>query len=42
MHRATPFDDTGHVRDMRRTTALDVDEPVEWVEEPAVAGAALH
>ena len=37
MHRATPFDDTGHMRDMRRTTALDVDEPGEWVEEPVVA-----
>jgi hypothetical protein len=23
MHRATPFEATGHVRDMRRTTIID-------------------
>jgi len=24
MHRATPFEATGHVRDMRRTTIIDM------------------
>ena len=41
MHRATPFDDTAHPRDMRRTTALDIEEPGEWVTEPVVAEAAI-
>ena len=31
MHRATPFDDARHRRELRRVTTLDIDAPVETV-----------
>ncbi len=27
MHRARPFDDTTHVRELRRVTTLDIGDP---------------
>ena len=40
MHRARPFDDTVHRREMRRVTTLDVGDPAR-VARPAVAGPAV-